>query len=45
LFVATLLRYRDNQAYQLHAFVLMPEHFHLLVTPSAELASSAPFSL
>ena len=36
--MATLLRYRDNQAYQLHAFVLMPEHFHLLVTPSAELS-------
>ena len=37
LFVATMLHYRDNRAYQLHAFVLMPEHFHLLVTPSAEL--------
>ena len=38
LFVATMLRYQDSQAYQLHAFVLMPQHFHLLVTPSAELS-------
>jgi putative transposase len=38
LFVATILHHRDNQAYHLHAFVLMPEHFHLLVTPSAELS-------
>jgi putative transposase len=38
LFVATMLHYRDNQAYQVHAFVLMPEHFHLLVTPSAQLS-------
>jgi putative transposase len=33
-----MLHYRDNQAYQVHAFVLMPEHFHLLLTPSAELS-------
>lgn len=38
LFVATMLHYRDQQAYQLHAFVVMPEHFHLLITPSAELS-------
>jgi putative transposase len=37
-FVATMLHYRDSQAYQLHAFVLMPEHFHLLLTPSTGLA-------
>jgi putative transposase len=33
--VQTLLRYRRDGAYQLHAFVLMPEHFHILLTPSA----------
>jgi putative transposase len=38
LFVATMLHYRSNRAYHIHAFVLMPEHFHLLVTPSAELS-------
>jgi putative transposase len=34
--VASLLHYRDSGAYQLHGFVLMPDHFHALVTPSAE---------
>jgi putative transposase len=38
LFVTTMLHYRDDRAYQLHAFVLMPEHFHLLLTPSADLS-------
>ncbi len=38
LFVKTMLHYRDDQAYQLHAFVLMPEHFHLLLTPCAEFS-------
>jgi len=35
LFVEMLFHYRDEGAYQLHAFVLMPEHFHLLLTPDA----------
>lgn len=35
LFVESLFRYRDDGHYALHAFVLMPEHFHLLIT-SAE---------
>jgi putative transposase len=34
LFVETLLRYRQNGAYALHAFVLMPDHFHVLLTPA-----------
>ncbi|MBI4478664.1 MAG: transposase [Acidobacteria bacterium] len=34
MFIETLLHYREQGAYALHAFVLMPEHFHLLVTPS-----------
>ncbi|MGH9684517.1 MAG: REP-associated tyrosine transposase [Candidatus Acidiferrales bacterium] len=33
LFVASLLHYRDAGAYRLHEFVLMPDHFHLLLTP------------
>jgi len=32
LFVEALLHYRDEGAYALHAFVLMPEHFHALLT-------------
>jgi len=37
VFVETLLRYRDQGAYLLHAFVLMPDHFHVLLTPSTGL--------
>jgi putative transposase len=32
LFVATLSGYRNNAKYLLHAFVVMPDHFHLLFT-------------
>jgi putative transposase len=33
--VQTLLRYKEQGAYALHEFVLMPDHFHILLTPSA----------
>ena len=33
LFVEVLLGYRTRQKYLLHEFVLMPNHFHLLLTP------------
>jgi REP element-mobilizing transposase RayT len=33
LFLQTLYSYRRQGKFQLHAFVLMPEHFHLLLTP------------
>jgi len=36
IFVETLLHYRNEGAYELHAFVLMPDHFHLLLTPALE---------
>ena len=36
IFVETLLHYRDEGAYLLHAFVLMPEHFHILLTPASD---------
>ena len=32
LFVAVLQQYRGS-SYLLHEFVLMPDHFHLLITP------------
>lgn len=32
LFVATLFHYRDQGEYKLHAFVVMRDHFHVLVT-------------
>ena len=36
LFIETLLAYRDQKKYLLHEFVVMPNHFHLLVTPLEE---------
>jgi putative transposase len=33
IIVAKLLHYRDIGAYQLHAFVLMPNRLHLVLTP------------
>ncbi len=38
IFRTALLRYRDEGHYLLHAFVLMPEHFHLLITPAEDVA-------
>ena len=34
ILLQTLFYYRDRKAYQLHEFVLMPDHLHLLLTPS-----------
>jgi putative transposase len=36
LFLETLYGYRPER-YLLHGFVLMPDHFHLLITPSTSL--------
>ena len=35
LFLETLQGYRREGHYQLHAFVVMPDHIHLLLTPQA----------
>ena len=32
LFIANLFRYRDQGEYKLHAFVVMRDHFHVLLT-------------
>jgi putative transposase len=37
LFLKTLYGYEREGRYCLHAFVLMPEHVHLLITPAANL--------
>lgn len=37
IFVETLLYYRKQGTYKLHAFVLMPDHFHALVTPAPSI--------
>jgi putative transposase len=34
LFLEVLQDYRVQQRYLLHEFVLMPEHFHVLLTPA-----------
>jgi putative transposase len=37
LFIDVLLHYRQKQRYLLHEFVVMPDHFHLLITPLESL--------
>ena len=34
MFVEQLMRARDKGAFELHAWVVMPEHVHLLITPA-----------
>jgi|HubBroStandDraft_4_1064222.scaffolds.fasta_scaffold578459_2 putative transposase len=36
VFIDSLLHYRQEGAYALHAFVLMPDHFHILLTPAVD---------
>jgi len=40
LFLNVLLHYREQHKYLLHDFVLMPDHFHLLITPTVTLERS-----
>lgn len=42
LFLETLHSYR-GRAYLLHEYVLMPEHFHVLITPSVTLERAVQF--
>ena len=37
LLLEVLLHYRSQQKYLLHEFVIMPDHFHLLLTPTLTL--------
>src|SRR5215475_10269063 len=37
LFVDVLFHYRQQRKYLLHEFVVMPDHFHLLITPTESL--------
>jgi len=37
LFLEVLLHYHRQRKYQLHEFVIMPNHFHLLITPAGTL--------
>jgi putative transposase len=38
LFLDTLQHYRSQCKYQLHEFVLMPDHFHGLLTPAPDVS-------
>jgi putative transposase len=38
LLLETLFRHRTQNRYQLHAFAIMPDHMHVLITPSPEHA-------
>ena len=40
LFCEVLLHYHQQHRYLLHEFVLMPNHFHLLITPTETLERS-----
>ena len=37
LFIETMFRYRDQKKFLVHAFVVMPNHFHGLLTPCDEV--------
>jgi putative transposase len=37
IFLQTLYRHRREGRYELHAFVVMPEHVHLLLTPATNI--------
>lgn len=34
----TLFHYRDQNKYKLHAYVIMPDHIHLCVTPAPDVS-------
>ena len=36
LMIATLFRYRDQGRFALHAFAIMPDHLHVLITPAID---------
>jgi len=42
-FLDTLLQYRLKRKYLLHEFVIMPNHFHLLITPTLTLEKALQF--
>ena len=40
LMIETLFRYRDQGRFALHAFVIMPDHVHVLITPGVEVTTA-----
>jgi len=40
LMIATLFRYRDQGKFALHAFAVMPDHIHVLITPAIDQSTA-----
>ena len=40
LMIATLFRYRDQGRFLLHGYVIMPDHIHVLLTPTESTAKA-----
>jgi putative transposase len=40
LMIATLFRYRDQGRFAVHAFAVMPDHLHVLVTPAIDVSTA-----
>src|SRR5579885_521763 len=38
LMMHVLEHYREQKKYDLHEFVIMPDHLHLLITPAADIS-------
>lgn len=43
LFINTLYEYRSQERFALHAFVVMPNHVHLILTPAESLERAMQF--
>lgn len=43
LFIEILYKYTEQGIYKLHAFVVMPEHFHILITPATTLERAVQY--
>jgi len=40
LFIATLFQHRDKARFELHGFVVMPDHTHILITPAIDQSTA-----
>ena len=38
LMIEVLKHYQEQRKYELHEFVIMPDHLHLMITPAAEIS-------
>ena len=43
VFIEILYHYREERAYLLHEFVVMPDHFHAIITPKTSLEKAVQF--